>query len=97
MNLTNKIKSLNPFKKKEPSYIDACDILINNIADRKKNLNNKPKDLTVEQWLLILNRISFGLECKKNNTALASAFRTKQREKKIKESFELLEVYIKYL
>lgn len=97
MKILEKIKSLNPFHNEKKTYKDACDILLQNISLNKKNLSNRPENLTAEQWLLILNRISFGLECKKNNTILASKFRTTQREKKIKESFELLEVYIKHL
>lgn len=96
MKIINKIKSLNPFaKKNEDKTIQQ--FVLEKIAAKKKQSKNTPEGLTQDQWLNILNDISFGFKVKQNNTILKSPTRKRQREEKVKRAFELFEVYIKHL
>lgn len=93
MKIFDKIKSV--FKRKQNP--DTCDYLLNVISKRKKQLKNRPENLSAEEWNGILSRISFGLQAAKKNSILKSPTRARQREEKIKQAFELLRVYIREL
>ncbi|MAR66756.1 MAG: hypothetical protein CL833_05835 [Crocinitomicaceae bacterium] len=98
MKILNKLKKLNPFKKPPaPTHLDLCNLLQEIIAHKKQNIHEVPTGLSQEEWISILNKISFAFECKKKNTKLISRVRSAERGVKIKRGFELLEVYIKHL
>ena len=96
MKILNKIKSLNPFaKKNEDKTIQQ--FVLEKIAAKKKNIKDRPANLTEQEWLTILDDMSFGFKVKQTNTILKSPTRKRQREQKVERAFKLFEVYIKYL
>ena len=96
MKILDKIKSLNPFvKKSEDKTIQQ--FVLEKIAAKKKNIKDRPVNLTEQEWRTILDDISFGFKVKQTNTILKSPTRKRQREEKVKSAFELFEVYIKHL
>jgi len=96
MKILNKIKSLNPFaKKNEDKTIQQ--FVLEKIAAKKKNASDCPEDLTEQEWRAILDDMAFGFKVKQTNTILKSPTRKRQREEKVKSAFELFEVYIKHL
>lgn len=97
MNIFKKLKSLIPQKKEQVPYIQICDLVLNIINQKKKDLGIRPFDLSKEEWAKVLNEIAFGLKCKKEKIILKSPARKKQREERIKKAFELFEIYFKDL
>jgi len=96
MKILDKIKSLNPFvKKSEDKTIQQ--FVLEKIAAKKKNIKDRPANLTEQEWLTILDDMSFGFKVKQTNTILKSPTRKRQREQKVERAFKLFEVYIKYL
>jgi len=96
MKILNKIKSLNPFaKKNEDKTIQQ--FVLEKIAAKKKNIKDRPANLTEQEWRTILDDMSFGFKVKQTNTILKSPTRKRQREQKVERAFKLFEVYIKYL
>jgi hypothetical protein len=96
MKILDKIKSLNPFvKKSEDKTIQQ--FVLEKIAAKKKNIKDRPANLTEQEWRTILDDISFGFKVKQTNTILKSPTRKRQREQKVERAFKLFEVYIKYL
>lgn len=97
MNIFKKLKSLIPQKKEQETYLQICDLVLNIIQQKKRDLGIRPFDLSKEEWAQVLNDIEFGFKCKKSKTLLKSLARKKQREKKVKRSFHLFEKYFKDL
>lgn len=97
MNIFKKLKSLIPQKKEQECYIEICDLVLSIIQQKKKDLGIRPFDLSKEEWAQVLNDIEFGFKCKKSKILLKSPARKKQREKKVKRSFDLFEKYLKDL
>ena len=97
MNIFKKLKSLIPQKKEQESYIEICDLVLNRIQQKKKDLGIRPFELSKEEWAQVLNDIAFGFKCKKDKVLLKSPARKKQRENKVKRSFDLFEKYFKDL
>ena len=96
MKILDKIKSLNPFvKKSEDKTIQL--FVLEKIAAKKKNIKDRPANLTEQEWRTILDDISFGFKVKQTNTILKSPTRKRQRDQKVERAFKLFEVYIKYL
>jgi len=96
MKILDKIKSLNPFvKKSEDKTIQQ--FVLEKIAAKKKNIKDRPANLTEQEWRTILDDISFGFKVKQTNTILKSPTRKRQRDQKVERAFKLFEVYIKYL
>ena len=96
MKILDKIKSLNPFvKKSEEKTIQQ--FVLEKIAAKKKNIKDRPANLTEQEWRTILDDMSFGFKVKQTNTILKSPTRKRQREQKVERAFKLFEVYIKYL
>jgi hypothetical protein len=96
MKILDKIKSLNPFvKKSEDKTIQL--FVLEKIAAKKKNIKDRPANLTEQEWRTILDDMSFGFKVKQTNTILKSPTRKRQREQKVERAFKLFEVYIKYL
>ena len=96
MKILDKIKSLNPFvKKSEDKTIQQ--FVLEKIAAKKKNIKDRPANLTEQEWLTILDDMSFGFKVKQTNTILKSPTRKRQREQKVERAFKLFEVYIEYL
>ena len=75
----------------------ASTSLVNFFYSYDINIHEVPMGLSQEEWISILNKISFAFESKKKNTKLISRVRSAERGVKIKRGFELLEVYIKHL
>lgn len=100
MKILNAIKKLVPAKllnKQKKSYQDACDLIMQLVAQEKRTHSNKPQDLSVEEWERILNDIAFAFKVKKQNTFLKSPTRRAERAQRVKRAFELFQVYIKHL
>ena len=96
MKILDKIKSLNPFvKKSEDKTIQQ--FVLEKIAAKKKNIKDRPANLTEQEWRTILDDMSFGCKVKETNTILKSPTRKRQRDQKVERAFKLFEVYIKYL
>jgi len=96
MKILDKIKSLNPFvKKSEDKTIQQ--FVLEKIAAKKKNIKDRPANLTEQEWRTILDDMSFGFKVKQTNTILKSPTRKRQRDQKVERAFKLFEVYIKYL
>ena len=96
MKILDKIKSLNPFvKKSEDKTIQL--FVLEKIAAKKKNIKDRPANLTEQEWRTILDDMSFGFKVKQTNTILKSPTRKRQREQKVERAFKLFEVYIKHL
>jgi len=96
MKILDKIKSLNPFvKKSEDKTIQQ--FVLEKIAAKKKNIKDRPANLTEQEWRTILDDMSFGFKVKQTNTILKSPTRKRQREQKVERAFKLFEVYIKHL
>ena len=96
MKILDKIKSLNPFvKKSEDKTIQQ--FVLEKIAAKKKNIKDRPANLTEQEWRTILDDMSFGFKVKQTNSILKSPTRKRQREQKVERAFKLFEVYIKYL
>jgi hypothetical protein len=97
MKIIDKLKSLNPFKKKNKEKT-VQQLVLEKIALKKKRLKkDRPANLTEQEWRTILDEMAFGFKVKQTNTILKSPTRKRQREQKVKRAFELFEVYIKYL
>jgi hypothetical protein len=96
MNILKKIKSFFSKNKKEKPKT-ACELLLEIVEKRKKDTSNRPENLTDSEWVGVLNRISFGVECTGKNNSLKSPTRKRQRDEKIKKAFDLLSVYIREL
>ena len=96
MKIINKLKSLNPFKKKNKEKT-IQQFVLEKIAAKKKNIKDCPENLTKEEWKVILDEIAFGFKVKETNTILKSPTRKRQREQKVERAFKLFEVYIKHL
>lgn len=97
MNIFKKLKSLIPQKKEQEPYIEICDLVLNRVQQKKKDLGIRPFNLSKEEWFKVLNEIAFGFKCKKEKIILKSPSRKKQREARIKKAFELFEIYFKDL
>jgi hypothetical protein len=97
MKIIDKLKSLNPFKKKNKEKTIQQFVLEKISAKKKRSKKDLPENLTEQEWLAILDDIAFGFKVKQTNTILKSPTRKRQREQKVKRAFELFEVYIKYL
>lgn len=98
MKILEKIKSLIPSRQKaEVKPNSMCDLILERIDQKKKNAKNSPEELTKQEWTIILNEISFAFKIKKTNSILKSPARRKQREAKLRRSFELFEKYLKEL
>jgi len=96
MKILDKIKSLNPFvKKSEDKTIQQ--FVLEKIAAKKKNIKDRPANLTEQEWRTILDDMSFGFKVKQTNTILKSPMRKRQRQQKVERAFKLFEVYIKHL
>ena len=96
MKIPDKIKSLNPFvKKSEDKTIQQ--FVLEKIAAKKKNIKDRPANLTEQEWRTILDDMSFGFKVKQTNTILKSPMRKRQRQQKVERAFKLFEVYIKHL
>jgi hypothetical protein len=96
MKILDKIKSLNPFvKKSEDKTIQQ--FVLEKIAAKKKNIKDRPANLTEQEWRTILDDMSFGFKVKQTNSILKSPTRKLQRQQKVERAFKLFEVYIKYL
>ncbi len=99
MKILKSIKNLvkKPFlkKEKEKNHKDGCQLFIDLILKAKNS--QPPNDITKEEWEEILRKINFGLEVKKRGSTLKSPTRKREREARTKESFLLLEKYIKEL
>lgn len=96
MKILDKIKSLNPFvKKNEDKTIQQ--FVLEKIAAKKKNIKDRPANLTEQEWRTILDDMSFGFKVKQTNTILKSPMRKRQRQQKVERAFKLFEVYIKHL
>jgi hypothetical protein len=99
MKFLNKIKSL--FAKKTIKETDfnkeICEKTISRIKFRQSNLNDRPKNLTEEEWKKILNQILFAFSVKQQGISLKSLAKRKMRKKKVVEGFRLFEVYLKDL
>ena len=96
MKILDKIKSLNPFAKKTQDKT-IQQFVLEKIAAKKKNIKDRPGNLTEQEWRTILDDMSFGFKVKQTNTILKSPTRKRQREQKVERAFKLFEVYIKYL
>lgn len=96
MKIINKLKSLNPFKKKNKEKT-IQQFILKKIAAKKNRLKDHPENLTKEEWKVILDEIAFGFKVKETNTILKSPTRKRQREQKVERAFKLFEVYIKHL
>ena len=96
MKIINKLKSLNPFKKKNKEKT-IQQFVLEKIAAKKNRLKDHPENLTKEEWKVILDEIAFGFKVKETNTILKSPTRKRQREQKVERAFKLFEVYIKDL
>ena len=96
MKILDKIKSLNPFAKKTQDKT-IQQFVLEKIAAKKKNIKDRPKDLTEQEWHTILDDMSFGFKVKQTNSILKSPTRKLQRQQKVERAFKLFEVYIKYL
>jgi len=101
MKILNALKEIIPAKllkqPKQKNHVDACDLILELVAQEKKNLKNKPVDIDNQEWENILNSISYGFKVKKDNVFLKSPTRRKERQKKVDHAFELFKVYIKHL
>ena len=97
MKIIDKLKSLNPFKKKNKEKTIQQFILEKITAKKKRSKKDRPKNLTDQEWRAILDDMAFAFKIKQTNTVLKSPTRKRQREQKIKRAFKLFEVYIKYL
>lgn len=101
MKILQALKKIVPAKllkdPKQKTHVDACDLILELVAQEKKTLANKPIDINVEQWQNILNNISYGFRVKKENVFLKSPMRRKERQQKVERAFELFKVYIKHL
>ena len=96
MKILDKIKSLNPFvKKSEDKTIQQ--FVLEKIDAKKKNIKDRPANLTEQEWRTILDDMSFGFKVKQTNTILKSPMRKRQRQQKVERAFKLFEVYIKHL
>ena len=96
MKIIDKLKSLNPFKKKNKDKTIQRFVL-EKIAAKKKRLKDHPENLTKEEWKVILDEIAFGFKVKEANLILKSPTRKRQRKQKVERAFKLFEVYIKHL
>lgn len=96
MKIIDKLKSLNPFKKKNKEKT-IQQFILKKIAAKKNRLKDHPENLTKEEWKVILDEIAFGFKVKETNTILKSPTRKRQREQKVERAFKLFEVYIKHL
>lgn len=96
MKIIDKLKSLNPFKKKNKEKT-IQQFVLEKIAAKKNRLKDHPENLTKEEWKVILDEIAFGFKVKETNTILKSPTRKRQREQKVERAFKLFEVYIKHL
>ena len=101
MKILNSIKKIVPAKllkqPKQKTHVDACDLILELIAQEKKNLKNKPVDVDDQEWKNILDNISYGFKVKKDNVFLKSPTRRKESQQKVDHAFELFKVYIKHL
>ena len=102
MKILNALKKLVPkrllaSKNNKQTHKDACRLILDLINQESKTLENKPIDMSDEQWRNTLNEMSFVFKVKAQDTILKSPARRKQREQKVNRSFELFKVYIKHL
>jgi hypothetical protein len=98
MKILKKIKSLLPsFSQKKTERLSLSQIILERIQERKSNLKKCPKGLSTQQWLDSLNKMSFAFSIKTEASDLKSPARKKQRERKIKDSLQLFEEYLKEL
>jgi hypothetical protein len=97
MKILDKIKSLNPFKKKNKEKTIQQFVLEKIAAKKKRSKKDCPENLTEQEWRTILDDIAFGFKVKQTNTILKSPMRKRQRQQKVERAFKLFEVYIKHL
>ena len=101
MKILDAFKKIIPTKlfkrKKTKTHIDACDLILELIAQEQKSGINKPLDMEQDEWQNILNNISYGFRVKRENVFLKSPTRRKERQQKVDHAFELFKVYIKHL
>ena len=71
--------------------------VLEKIAAKKKNIKDRPENLTEQEWRVILDDMAFGFKIKQTNTILKSPTRKRQRQQKVERAFKLFEVYIKHL
>lgn len=99
MKFIQSIKKL--FKRKEKPSKQfkkaACELIINQIQTRLKDLNKKPKNLEEREWKIILNKMLFAFSAKSKTIILKSLAKQKMRQLKIEEGFRLFEVHFKEL
>jgi hypothetical protein len=97
MKIIDKIKSLTSSKQQAPTHLDICDLIEEIILHKKNNLQDKPEDLSAQDWKNVLNDIAYAFKVKKTKTILRSSVRNQQRQEKIERAFKLFEVYFKDL
>lgn len=101
MKILDTLKKLVPKRllasKNKKTHKDACRLILDLINQESKTLENKPIDMSDEQWRNTLNEMSFVFKVKAQDTILKSPARRKQREQKVNRAFELFKVYIKHL
>lgn len=99
MKILEKVKKI--FSRKSDKKIQlkesVCNLVIPNIEERLKCLENRPKNLSEKQWKQILNKILFAFSVKKTSVSLKSLAKIKMRKRKVEEGFRLFEVYFKDL
>ena len=101
MNLFKKISKV--FKKAEskpkelPMHIQISNLLESGIQKRKLDLNNKPQDLSKEEWNNTLIKIQYAFQARKDMLPFKSKAKRIRRQTKIDQGFELFKKYYKQL
>lgn len=95
------LKKLIPKQLIAPEYKkthkDVCRLILELIKEESETLENKPINMSDEQWCNTLNEMSFAFKVKAQDITLKSPARRKQREQKVNKAFELFKMYIKHL
>ena len=88
MKFLDKIKKIIPTKSSisdEEATLNS--IILNRLFAEKKSLNNRPNELTEEEWVREINSMIFSFRTVKSNVYLRSPTRKRQRELRIQKGF----------
>jgi len=88
MKILDKIKKIIPTKSSisdEEATLNS--IILNRLFAEKKSLNNRPNELTEEEWVREINSMIFSFRTVKSNVYLRSPTRKRQRELRIQKGF----------
>jgi hypothetical protein len=94
MTILDKLKNIIPLKRRaEDENAKLNYIILNRLFTETKTLNNKPHDLSEEEWSREIKSMIFSFRTAKSNIYLRSPTRKRERELRIQKGFNS---FIKY-